>query len=138
MWKVNAAIACLAFAGMILFFRFAAKFQVPPAVLMSLLTGSALVCYISHSVVLKQPWPTLPVTGMILAAGLLSYIGNLMQTRAVYEAPNPGYAMAIIYLNVALITAGAAIFLGADFSLRKILGTLLCLSGVVLISLPDK
>lgn len=72
---------------------------------------------------------------LLLAAGLLCYLGNLAQTHAIVRSPNPGLALAIISVSTVLVTALSALLVGSSLGLGRSTGIILCLIGVAMIGL---
>jgi hypothetical protein len=62
---------------------------------------------------------SMPLVGLFAAAAVLSYVGNLYSVRAIAAAPNPGYAVAIVSLQAAVVTLASVLWLGATFSWIK-------------------
>ena len=53
--------------------------------------------------------------------------------RAVATAPNPGYAVALVSLQAAVVTIAALGVAGATLSWVKLLGVILCCGGIALL-----
>jgi drug/metabolite transporter (DMT)-like permease len=122
------------FAVMQLVFKDLSRRGVSPGVSLLFVFAFGTLLYLLHVRASRAPLvPTAPVFGLFAAAAALSYVGNLFSVRAIAEAPNPGYAIAIVGLQAALLTLTSVVVLGASFSLIKAVGVLLCCAGVVLI-----
>lgn len=78
----------------------------------------------------------IPGTGWIwvIGAGMVCILGNYFQVLALSRSPNPAYALAFISCSTAVVYLVSAIFLGAPWSGVKCLGLLLCVTGVILVS----
>jgi drug/metabolite transporter (DMT)-like permease len=72
---------------------------------------------------------------IFFCASILSYLGNIAQTRAIALAPNPGYAIALISSQALLTTLLGAFFFGSEFSFMKGVGIGITLIGIALVSL---
>jgi len=71
---------------------------------------------------------------MLLAGtAFLSYVGNLFSVKAVADAPNPGYAIAIVSLQAVVVTLAAAGLFGVAIGWSKVLGIALCAAGLALV-----
>ena len=64
---------------------------------------------------------------------MLSYLGNLFMVRAIADAPNPGYAMGVIGAQAVVVTIGAIVLFGSEFSLVKGIGIALTVIGAALL-----
>jgi drug/metabolite transporter (DMT)-like permease len=94
-----------------------------------LLCASLHLLAIRHT--LEMKWTAI---GVVAAAALLSYVGNLLYIKAVTLAPNPGYPVAIEGNKAVLVLVASCLFFGAEFTPGKLIGILLCLAGVFLIA----
>jgi drug/metabolite transporter (DMT)-like permease len=134
MWQWSALIAMGCFAAMQLAFRQLSRNGIEtPAVLLLVFAFGALL-YLLHVAVTRTPLPTtLPVIALLAGTAVLSYIGNLFSVRAVATAPNPGYAVALVGLQAAVVTIAAVGVGGATLSWVKTLGVILCCLGIALL-----
>lgn len=62
---------------------------------------------------------------LVLAALVLSYLGNVFSLKSIEYASNPGYSLVISKSYVVLTTVLAVVFFGAHFSIEKALAILL-------------
>ena len=134
MWQWYALIGMSCFAAMQLAFRHLGRKGLDsPAILLVVFAFGTLM-YLAHVRVMRTAVPaTLPVLALLAATAVLSYVGNLFAVRAVTTAPNPGYAVTLVSLQGAVVTAIAAGLLGASLSWMKLLGVALCCAGVALL-----
>jgi len=70
---------------------------------------------------------------VLIAIGILGAIGNIMVTKSIITAPNPGYALAIINANVLVVTIGAVLLLGSELTVIKLTGIIFILIGVIIL-----
>jgi hypothetical protein len=134
MWQWSALVAMGCFAAMQLVFRQLSRRGIEtPAVLLLVFAFGALL-YLVHVAVTRTPLPTrLPVIALLAATAALSYVGNLFSVRAVATAPNPGYAVALVSLQAAVVTIAALGMAGATLSWVKAVGVILCCAGLALL-----
>jgi drug/metabolite transporter (DMT)-like permease len=134
MWQWYALIAMGCFTAMQLVFRHLGRKGIDSAGVLLIVFAFGALFYLLHTVVIRTPIPaTLPVVGLLAVTAGLSYVGNLFSIRAVTEAPNPGYAVALVGLQGAVVTLIAAGVFGASLSWVKMIGVVLCCAGVALL-----
>lgn len=135
MWPWYALVAMICFALMQLAFRYLSERGVDSAAMLFLVFAFAAIPYFVHVRATRTPLPSGAGRVALLAGtALLSYVGNFYSVRAVAEAPNPGYAVAIVGLQAAVVTLAAAVmFLDADLSWARAVGVGLCIAGVALL-----
>jgi drug/metabolite transporter (DMT)-like permease len=134
MWQWYALIGMGCFAAMQLVFRRLGRSGIDSPAILLVVFGFGTALYLLHVRVTRTPIPaTLPVVALLAGTAVLSYVGNLFSVRAVTEAPNPGYAVALISLQAAVVTLTAAGALGATLSWVKAIGVALCCAGVALL-----
>ena len=105
---------------LIVFYQFAIS-----SVLLALFLASTKVSFkVSNNAVI-----------LLIIIGVISVIGNIFMFRALAGSTNPGYALAITNLNTLIVLIGGLVFFKADFSLTKIIGTILAIIGVILLGL---
>jgi drug/metabolite transporter (DMT)-like permease len=134
MWQWYALIGMACFATMQLLFKHLSRRGVDSAATLLLVFAFGALLDLVHVRAMRTPLPT---TGSLIAllavTALLSYVGNLFSVRAVAEAPNPGYAVALVSLQAALVTVIAVGLQGATLSWAKAIGVALCCIGVALL-----
>jgi len=72
---------------------------------------------------------------ILVVVGLLNALGNFFLFKSISLVDNSGYAIAIANLNVVLILFSSIFLFGVKIDVLKIVGTLLVVSGVILIGL---
>ncbi len=134
MWIIYGFSAMLLLAGMLLLIKYAGLYWADSTGIMFILCCGLLTCSVIHLLSAKQAiifkWQ--PVTA-IAAASILSYIGNLLYIKAVSLAPNPGYPIAIEGNKAVIVLLLSCLLFGAEFSIEKLIGVILCFAGVFFI-----
>lgn len=134
MWFIYAALAVLCFAGMQLLFKQLTVLQVPAAVLLLIVFALSTVLLFAHVRIAKNPIALgARELAFLAGAALFSYAGNLFMVRAIAQAPNPGYAMAIIGLQALPVLILSVFLFGSELTMVKGFGVLLSIAGVVLL-----
>jgi drug/metabolite transporter (DMT)-like permease len=134
MWQWYALIGMGCFAAMQLVFRQLGRKGIDTAGVLLVVFAFGTALYLVHVRVTRTPVPTTwPVMALLAATAVLSYVGNLFSVRAVTTAPNPGYAVALVSLQGAVVTLVASGVLGDSLSWMKLLGVALCCAGVALL-----
>jgi drug/metabolite transporter (DMT)-like permease len=134
MWQWYALIAMACFAAMQLVFTYVTKKGLAPPASLLLVFGLASVMYLVHIRATRTPLQlSLPLVSWLVLVAMLSYVGNLFSVRALASAPNPGYAIAIVSVQAAVVTLAAIVLLGASFTWMKTLGVVLCCIGIALL-----
>ena len=134
MWQWYALVAMVCFASMQLLFRHLSRRGVDSAAILLMVFAFGTLPYLVHVRVMRTPLPT---TGLLIAllavTALLAYVGNLFSVRALSQAPNPGYAIALVSLQAAAVTLAALALEGAPLSWVKAAGVALCCIGIALL-----
>jgi len=134
MWTWYAVVAMICFAVMQLSFRYLSQRGVDSAAMLLLVFAFGTVPYLLHVRMTRTPLPAGTAAIMLLAGtAFLSYVGNLFSVKAVADAPNPGYAIAIVSLQAVVVTLAAAGMFGAAIGWSKVLGIALCAAGLALV-----
>jgi drug/metabolite transporter (DMT)-like permease len=134
MWPLHALIAMVCFASMQLVFRQTTSGGLTPAAVLFFVFGFGWLLYLGHVLMMRTPLAlTASQGGLLFLAGLFAYVGNLYAVRAVAQAPNPGYAMALVGLQALVVTVVSVSMFGATFSWMKVAGVVLCLAGASLL-----
>ncbi len=135
-WVLYAILALLFFSGMILLFKKASDLGVKPAVIMFFVAISLALFYVGHIVITRTPiTQSGTVIALLVLAGFLSYAGNLFYTKSIALAPNPGYAAALVGLQLAVIALASMFFFKSELTLIKGTGLLLAIIAGILLSL---
>ncbi|HJZ76148.1 MAG TPA: EamA family transporter [Vicinamibacterales bacterium] len=131
-WWALAAMSC--FAVMQLFFAALVRRGIDVAAVLLYVFGVGALLYLLHVRTTRAAVPYAPrELAMLVAAAVLSYVGNWLLVRAVGAAPNPGYPVAISGLQAAVVTVVSVVVLGASLSWSKAIGVALCTIGVTLL-----
>jgi drug/metabolite transporter (DMT)-like permease len=134
MWQTSALVAMLCFAAMQLAFRYLSRKGIDSAAMLLLVFVFGALPYFVQVKLTRAPLPTdMAIIALLAGTGLLSYVGNLFSVRAVAAAPNPGYAVAIVGLQAAVVTLAASGLLGESMAWEKLLGVALCCAGIALL-----
>lgn len=136
MWQFYGVVAMVLLAAMLLTIRKICGEGVPTGVILAYVFLGAFMFNMAHLVITRQSLriDSLAVA-MIAGAALLSFLGNLFYLKAIALSPNPGYPTAIEGAKAVLVLLVASLLMGAEFSVMKALGVLLCVAGVVLVVL---
>ena len=136
MWIFYAMFAMLCFAGMQLLFKQLTQLGLSSPLILVFVFAFGSLLYLAHLSIVRAP---LAVSGraltLLAAASAFSYGGNLYMIRAIGQAPNPGYAMAVIGLQALVVTVASILLFGSEFSWLKGLGVVLSVVGVGLLTL---
>lgn len=75
------------------------------------------------------------VSKWLIITGLLIFISYFYLFRGSVTAPNPGYARALLTIDLVMLTVLSALLFGSPISMTSILGMILIISGILLVSL---
>jgi len=135
MWQTNAILAMLSMSLMILAIKKLTLQHVPPTSILFFAFALSAIFNLAHSLITRA---ALHLSGQsliwIISVAVFSYLGNWLSVKSVAIAPNPGYTMGIIGCSSLVILIGALIFFDAEISPVKGAGILLCIAGVIFIS----
>jgi len=107
-----------------------------PSFMLLLMCGINGVIAVGHGLSFKvAPVLSLPYLGFMLVASLLCYFASYFQISAVSNAPNPGYALAMISCSSVLVAVLSIFLFGAEITLLKACGILLSVAGVLILVL---
>jgi len=73
--------------------------------------------------------------GILIFIGLLNAVANFFLFKSISLVDNSGYAIAVANLNIIFILIASFLFFGVKFDFIKLIGTLLVVSGVILLGL---
>jgi drug/metabolite transporter (DMT)-like permease len=136
MWALYATFAMFCFAGMQLLFKQLTRMGLASPVILVFVFGFGALLYLAHVGIAQAPLAVGGrAAGLLGAAAVCSYAGNLYMVRALGQAPNPGYAMAIVGLQALVVTVASIPLYGSDFSWTTALGVALSVVGVGLLTL---
>jgi len=136
MWIVLAILASICYAGVSASLKHLETQGIPSAVSLCLLCLFPSILYFFHATYRglsfkfeSREWI------VVLLAGVLSYIANLFNIKALAFAPNPGYAVAVGGTQAVVLCLAAYFIFGSELSSFKLLGVGFCILGVSLLSL---
>jgi len=136
MWVRYALYAMASFSAMQLLFKQLTRMGLTAPVILLWLFGLSALLFTGHVVLARETVAVSPAAlGVVAAAALCSYVGNLYMLRSVAAAPNAGYAISIVSTHALFVVLGSLVFFQGELTLVKALGAALCVAGVVLISL---
>ena len=72
---------------------------------------------------------------LLVVAAVIGVLANVALTQAIKIAPNPGYVSAVVSTQVLLVTIASIFLFKSEFTLKKGLGTILLVLGVILLGL---
>jgi hypothetical protein len=134
MWHWYALTAMGCFATMQLIFTYLNRKGVAPAVTLLWVFAFGALFYVGHMRVTRTPMPVAPSSiALMVVAAALAYVGNLSSVRSLTLAPNPGYAVALVSMQAAVVTLVAIAIFGLTVTWMKGLGVLLCCLGIALL-----
>jgi drug/metabolite transporter (DMT)-like permease len=133
MWYLQSLASMMCFALMILIFKKLLA-GVPPVTILVFVFGFGFLFFLAHLLITEKPISlSRKYIGALLVGALLSYLGNLLQLKAIAVAPNPGYVLAIDGTKSVVISVGAFLLFGLAVSPRAGLGMFLCVVGSALL-----
>lgn len=136
MWILYATSAMLCFAGMQLLFKQLTRMGLSSPLILVFIFAFGSIFYFAHLAVVRAPLAvSTRALGLLAVASVFSYGGNLYMVRALDQAPNPGYAMAVIGLQALVVTLASIVLFGSAFSWVKALGVALSILGVALLAI---
>lgn len=137
MWILLSITSALSFCGMAVAFKYLENHQLSSQFnLMAvfwIVGGLSLIGIKICGEKLFVPCSRLEI-GLIIAAALCAYVGNLSQLKAFSSAPNPGYAVAIAGTQAILFTVASIFLFDAEYNLIKIAGVILSVLGLSLLA----
>ena len=134
MWVIFSVTAAIIFSVMFLVFKKLSVFGAPLS-LLSVSIGTGICCLIHLAVNRISLYVPVSAIFWFGLASFLSYAGNYLQLRAINEGPNPGLATAIVGCQSIILMVASFYLFGSDLSVAKVVGVLLCIAGVVVLSL---
>lgn len=136
MWILNALFGMVSFSLMFLLFKQMTRFGLEPAAVFSYVFPVASVFFLLFARYSGTNLQAVsPYWLLALLAGFCSFSGNLFSLRALSGAPNPGYAVTLVSLNVVVVTLVSVALFGSELSYLKGLGVVLCVIGGLLVAL---
>ncbi len=115
--------------------------QVPSLLTITIFKAVAALC-LAVTILYSGNMPLLSLNTLLwlLLAGVFSNVGDMGQLYGLGNAPNPGYALGIIFTFpvIIAIVSWALPGLGADLSARKLLGMCICIAGALVLATAKK
>jgi uncharacterized membrane protein len=137
-WIVLALVAMFSFSGMILILSALFKRGVTPVFSMLVISLVWTICFGIWTSLEGVKWSEYKSAILLLViAGLLSVFGNWAQFRSLAISSNPGYTIAIVGCNGALVSLLAWKFFKGEMHMTGAFGVLFCVIGIILISWPN-
>ncbi len=136
-WYFYGFAGMVSFSIMILLFKKMMTMGLSSLSLIVLTFGMVFAIFMGY-VFLTKSSLTLPTGNILiffLIASLLSFVGNLMYTKAIETAPNVGYATTINALQIVLVSIGAMLFFQQGVTPFKAVGILLGIISIILLAL---
>jgi drug/metabolite transporter (DMT)-like permease len=135
MWFFLAIMATFLTSILIIGIKYATTKNIDPTFILLICFSISALCALLHIIVNKINmifnWKTILI---LIACGIFSYIGNLLLTKSIKIAPNPGYSQAILSTNIIIITILSYFIFKSDFDIKSIVGIIFCVTGIVLLS----
>ncbi len=75
------------------------------------------------------------ISKWLILSGIIIFISYFFLFRSSVTAPNPGYARALLTIDLVMLTISSAILFGSPISLTAVLGMFLIICGIILVSL---
>jgi uncharacterized membrane protein len=137
-WIVLALTAMGSFSAMILILSSLFKKGITPAFSLFVISVVWTICFGAWTSLERIKWGEYKSAMVLLVvAGILSAFGNWAQFRSITLSSNPGYTIAIVGCNGALVSLLAWKFFKGEMHLTGAFGVLLCVIGIILISWPN-
>lgn len=136
MWQLYGVAAMVLLGAMLVVIKKVSMAGVSAGVILTYVFLGGFLFNTAHMVATRQSLRIAPLTmALVAGAALLSFLGNLFYIKAIALSPNPGYPTAIEGAKAVLVLLAACLLMGAEFSVAKAIGVLLCVAGVTLIVL---
>ncbi len=131
-WVLYALVAFLGFFFVNLLFKVVST-ENPLLVSLILYGAAALVMLL---ILVQKKEFAISTKGIIIAIliGLSSVTGTIFALKSIKIAPNPGYSSAIYQSGFVLITILSIFLFGSSLTLKKFIGILTTLLGLILLS----
>ena len=136
-WYFYSIIAMLSFSLMLLLIKRVRDLGFPSRKINFFLFGFTLCGFIlinipSFNRTINSPnfWNSL---GLIFLTSIFAIFANLVHIKSIGIAPNPGYSQALKDTNILPVTMLSSLIFGSEFSLFKIFGAILILTGIFLL-----
>ena len=133
MWIIQALVAMICFSFMTIIITNQMQKGMPVQVVMFISGIIFAVCFGLWTYIKGSGVVNTRGILMILVAGALAVIGNWGQFNAAANAPNPGYAMALVASQAAFITILGKFMLNSELTPLKITGVAVVVIGIIII-----
>lgn len=136
MWLFYALLAMVCATGATFAIKQLLLWQIDPLWVMMIMLLLSLLLYSGH-LAITQTEITLnrSMIPFFLLAAFGFYAGNLYGAKSLQVAPNPGYTVAILSLQIVLVTIVSVFWFDSTISLSKVVGILFMLIGGLLLAL---
>lgn len=131
-WSLG-SMACL--SAMLLVFKRMSLQGVSSAVILVFTLGVAFalnaLMLAGRGELANLRWAQIP---WLMAAGALSFVGNLLYLRSLAIAPNPGYPAAVEGAKAFVVLLLSVVLFGSRLTPSGVAGVLLCVLGIALLA----
>lgn len=79
-------------------------------------------------------WTPTPSLLWVLLFAVAFFLGNMLFFQALIDAPNPGYARALMTIEVVAVTLLSVVLFGSRLTLRHVVGITAICTGVAIVS----
>ena len=133
-WVLLALIAVVFTSAMTLLFK-RATLEIPASIILLFVFGFGFIFYLFHVFITKTPIKVSPtIVWILIAAALLSYLGNLFMVKALGMAPNPAFAKAFVGLEFVIVGLAAVFLFGSQLTFPNMIGIVLTIVGLLLLT----
>lgn len=136
-WRLYSVAAMLAFTANGLGYRRLADAGVSAPIMLGIMFWIGTLVFPVWLITSGAATPPASAFPWLLLMGFIAWIGNVLQVHAIKDAPNPGYASAVIWCQTPLVALLAAPLFGDPLTAIKLAGTLVSVVGVVLLSIGE-
>ncbi len=134
-WYISALLGTLSLSCMILLAKHLSLVPVANSIILLSISIFCTVLYGTQVIITKPTFhANLKILFLLLLAAVFSYLGNLLHLRAVADAPNPGFAVAVSSSRAVFITIAALFIFNSSLSWFKAIGVCLTILGVIILS----
>ena len=135
-WFLSSILAAIFLAIGFLLAKKLSLESVSLPVMLFFIWGISSIILLGYLLYSKQPIHlSSPILGLLVLAAVAIFLGQLFLYNGIYTAPNPGYATAIGSIQVLIVVLLSLMLFGLEFSLLKIVATILILIGVIILGL---
>ena len=135
-WITQAFIAMLSISSMVLIFKRLTQFDMKPEIInfffFLFTTLAFLVLILFKKTRIEIPTTAVP---LFILIAIIAVVYNYFSISAIGAAPNPGYVEAIYSFRIVIILIASIFLFGSSITLTKMIGVVLCVIGLILVSL---